>query len=179
MPDRRDPGDHGASLFDPGYPARAGAPIMPKLAEPAPEAGTASITDFHRWTRDQSDALASRDHARLDVVNLLDEVESVGRSQRTALESHLCVLLVHLLKFRMQPQRTTPSRRHTLKAQRVAIARLIARNPSLRAYPAAILDATYRDAVRDAAGETGLDPRLFPPALPFALDEILDPEFEP
>ncbi|SFV08212.1 protein of unknown function DUF29 [Methylobacterium sp. 174MFSha1.1] len=148
---------------------------MPKLVERAPDSGAASITDFHRWTREQADALASRDHARLDVVNLIDEVESVGRSQRTALESHLCVLLVHLLKFRMQPQRATPSWRHTLKAQRTAIARLIARNPSLRAYPAAILDATYRDAVRDAAGEIGIDPRLFPQAVPFTLD----PEFEP
>lgn len=152
---------------------------MPKLAERAPEDGAAYVTDFHRWTCEQADALASHDHARLDVVNLLDEVESVGRSQRTALESHLCVLLVHLLKFRMQPQRATPSWRHTLKAQRTAIARLIARNPSLRAYPAAILEATYRDAVRDAAGETGIDPRVFPSALPFTLGQILDPGFEP
>ncbi len=152
---------------------------MPKLAERAPDSGAAYDTDFHRWTREQADALASHDHLRLDVVNLLDEVESVGRSQRTTLESHLCVLLVHLLKFRMQPQRATPSWRHTLKAQRAAITRLIARNPSLHAYPAAILEETYRDAVRDAAGETRIDPRLFPLALPFTLDQILDPEFEP
>ncbi|KTS20320.1 hypothetical protein NS228_21430 [Methylobacterium indicum] len=153
---------------------------MPKLAErAAPEAGTAYDTDFHRWTREQARALATRNLAHLDIANLLDEVESVGRSQRTALESHLCVLLVHLLKFRVQPQRATPSWRHTLKAQRAAIARLIARNPSLRAYPAAILDETYRDAVRDAAGETRLDPRLVPPASPFTLDQILDPGFEP
>ncbi|AWN52431.1 DUF29 domain-containing protein [Methylobacterium sp. 17Sr1-1] len=152
---------------------------MPRLADRAPDPGAAYVTDFHRWTREQADALASRDHARLDVVNLLDEVESVDRGQRTALESHLCVLLVHLLKFRMQPQRATPSWRHTLKAQRTAFARLIARNPSLRAYPAAILDATYRDAARDTAGETGMDPRLFPQAAPFTLNQILDPEFEP
>jgi len=147
---------------------------MPKLAERAPEAG-AYDTDFHRWTREQARALATGDHPHLDIANLLDEVESVGRSQRTALESHLCVLLVHLLKFRVQPQRATPSWRHTLKAQRAAIARLIARNPSLRAYPAMILEEAYRDA----AVETRLDLRLFPPVLPFTLDQILDPDFEP
>jgi predicted DNA-binding ribbon-helix-helix protein len=152
---------------------------MPELAERAPDISAAYDTDFHRWTRDQAAALAARDHARLDVVNLLDEVESVGRSQRTGLESHLRVLLVRLLKFRVQPQRATPSWRHTLKAQRAAIARLIVRNPSLHTFPMAILDETYRDAVRDAAGETRIDPRLFPSALPFTLDQILDPEFEP
>lgn len=147
---------------------------MPKLAEQAPNTGTCD-TDFLRWTREQAQALAARDLAHLDITNLPDEGESVGRRQRTALESHLCVLLVHLLTCRAQPQRATPSRRHDLKAQRAAIARLIARNPSRRAYPAAILDETYRDAVRDAAGETRLDPRLFPPLLPFSLD----PDFEP
>ncbi|WP_167350701.1 DUF29 domain-containing protein [Methylobacterium variabile] len=152
---------------------------MPEIAERMPDTGTAYRVDFYRWTREQARALAARDHAHLDVVNLLDEVESVGRSQRTALESHLCVLLVHLLKFQAQPQRATPSWRHTLKAQRTAIARLIARSPSLRAYPAAIVEETYRDAVRDAAEETRLDPRLFPPALSFTLDQILDPGFEP
>jgi len=153
---------------------------MPKLAErAAPEAGTSYDTDFHRWTREQARALATRNLAHLDIANLLDEVESVGCSQRTALASHLCVLLVHLLKLQVQPQRATPSWRHTLKAQRAAIARLIARNPSLRTYPAAILDEAYRDAVRDAAGETRLDPRLFPPASPFTLDQIRDPDFEP
>ena len=152
---------------------------MPKLAERAPDSGASPETDFHRWTREQADALATRDRARLDVVNLLDEVESLDRSQRTALESHLCVLLVHPLEVRVQPDRARPSWRHPVKAQRAAIARLIARNPSLRACPAASLDETYRDAVRDAAGETRLDPRQFPPALPFTLDQILDPEFEP
>ncbi|WP_171070295.1 DUF29 family protein [Methylobacterium terricola] len=87
---------------------------MPKLAGRAPESG-ACDTDSHRWTREQSQAPASRDRAYLGIANLLDEVESVGRSPRTALESHLGVLLVHLLTVQVQPQRATPRWRHTLK----------------------------------------------------------------
>ncbi|MEH3144868.1 MAG: DUF29 domain-containing protein [Methylobacterium frigidaeris] len=136
-------------------------------------------SDFHRWTQQQARVLAERDDAALDIRNLIDEVGSVGRSQRSAIESHLRVLLVHLLKFRVQPERASPSRRHTLSAQRGAIERLIRRNPSLRGYPAEILADAYRDAVEDAARETRLPEERFPDSCPFPLARILDPDFEP
>ncbi|RVU21863.1 DUF29 domain-containing protein [Methylobacterium oryzihabitans] len=135
--------------------------------------------DFHRWTQEQARALDVRDHAALDIRNLIDEVESVGRSQRNAIESHLRVLLMHLLKFQVQPERASPSWRHTLRAQRGAITRLIRRNPSLRGYPAEILAEVYRDAVEDAARETRLPQERFPGSCPFPLARILDPDFEP
>lgn len=136
-------------------------------------------TDFHAWALGQARALTERRLGELDVVNLLDEVESLGRSQRAAIESRLEVLIAHLLKFRVQPHRVTPSWRLTLKEQRRALARLVARNPSLRRYPAEVLDAVYADAVRAAARETFLDEDRFPDANPFTLDQILDPGFEP
>jgi hypothetical protein len=135
--------------------------------------------DFYRWTQDQAQSLSDRRGRALDAINLIDEVESLGRSQRAAIESHLRVLIVHLLRFLVQPERATPSWRRTLRNQRREIARLLARSPSLRGYPAEVLAETYDDAARGAAQETNLDRGRFPADLPFTLEEILDPDFEP
>jgi hypothetical protein len=134
-------------------------------------------TDFYAWARGQARAMTAGERESLDLENLIDEVESVGRSQRAAIESHLSVLIVHLLKFRFQPERITVSWRITLRNQRRDIERLITRSPSLRGYPAEILAETYRDAVRRAAQETGIDEAAFPRELPFTLAQILDPDF--
>ncbi len=136
-------------------------------------------TDFYAWACGQVRAMATRERGRLDVANLIDEVESVGRSQRAAIESHLSVLIIHLLKFQVQPERATVSWRITLRNQRRDIERLIQRSPSLRGYPAEILSEIYSDAVRRAAQETGIDEAVFPRGLPFTLAQILDPDFMP
>ena len=135
-------------------------------------------TDFHGWARSQARALADRDLAALDLENLIDEVETLGRSQRHAIRSHLEVLIAHLLKFRLQPERATPSWRRTLRNQRREIARLIERNPSLGSFPAEVLADTYRDAVRLDADETRIGVGAFPKACPFTLEQIRDPDFE-
>lgn len=152
---------------------------MTKAALKPPPAASLYETDFHAWASGQARAMAKGEHDALDIANMIDEVESVGRSQRAAIESHLTVLIIHLLKFRMQPSRITVSWRVTLRNQRKDIEQRIARNPSLREYPASILTEVYRSAVRRAAQETRLDEADFPSDLPFTLAQILDPDFVP
>lgn len=152
---------------------------MTKAAMKPPLADDLYEADFYAWGRAQARAIAGLELPALDIDNLIDEVETVGRSQRSAIESHLRVLLIHLLKFRAQPGRVTVSWRITLSSQRLSIRRLVARSPSLADYPARILDEAYADAVRGAAKETGLPEGAFPSACPFALSQILDPGFVP
>lgn len=152
---------------------------MSKVALSPPAADNLYERDFYAWTQAQARMLARRDDAALDVVNLLEEVESLGRSQRNAILARLEVLIAHLLKFRLQPERASPSWRRTLREQRRQIERLIARNPSLRGLPGGALPEVYPDAVRAAAAETRLAEAVFPRACPFTIDEILDPGFEP
>jgi Domain of unknown function DUF29 len=46
-------------------------------------------TDFYRWTQTQAAALRAKDFATLDLENLAEEIESLGRSDRRAIVSHL------------------------------------------------------------------------------------------
>ena len=111
--------------------------------------------------------------------NLAEEIESLGRSERYEIESRLKVLLVHLLKWRYQPQAQSNGWKGTIREQRARIARRIGDSPSLRGYPEEILADEYSFAVPQAADETGLSEDAFPAACPFTVEQILDPGFLP
>jgi uncharacterized protein DUF29 len=62
-------------------------------------------TDFYAWTLAQAQALRAKDWAALDLEQLAEEIESVGKRNRRAVHGHLRVLLLHLLKSTAQPSR--------------------------------------------------------------------------
>lgn len=152
---------------------------MTKAALRPPSADSLYDRDFYAWTQEQGRALATRADRRLDIVNLIDEVESLGGSQRTAIESRLAVLIAHLLKMLIQPEQVSASWRGTTREQRRKIAQLIARSPSLHTVPSEALPDAYDEAIRVAARDTFLEESAFPEVCPFTLEQILDPGFEP
>ena len=54
--------------------------------------------DFYSWTQQQAAFLKARQFNELDFDNLIEEIETIRRSEKRALESRLAVLLQHLLK---------------------------------------------------------------------------------
>ena len=60
-------------------------------------------TDFYQWTQTMALALRQGHWQDLDIENLVEEIESLGRSEKRALKSRLEVLLMHLLKWAYQP----------------------------------------------------------------------------
>jgi hypothetical protein len=136
-------------------------------------------TDFYRWTQTQAAALRAKDFAALDLGNLAEEIESLGRSDRRAVVCHLERLLLHLLKWREQPQGRGPSWRSTIRHARREIGKLLAESPSLHDYPARQMAAAYRHAREDAADATGLPLTTFPEACPWAPEQVWDADFWP
>ena len=59
--------------------------------------------DFLLWTEDTVVKLEANDFARLDLVNLIEEINALGKSQRHAMRSLLRRLIEHLLKRRFVP----------------------------------------------------------------------------
>ena len=135
--------------------------------------------DFHAWTQQQSDLLRSEQWSHVDVARLIQELESMGASERRALIHRLAIVLAHLLKWQHQPSFRGRSWQLTLKEQRRQLQRLLRDNPSLKARLSSFIDDAYGDAILLAARETGFDEQDFPEHCPYAQNDLLDPDFYP
>lgn len=135
--------------------------------------------DFWLWTQAMAEALKSGNFSQLDLQNLAEEVDSLGRSDRRELQSRLTVLLMHLLKWQFQSDMRSGSWRGTLAEQRIRIVKLLQESPSLRSFFEASMDECYDDAKVKASEETGLIITTFPLICPYAIADILSIEFLP
>lgn len=126
--------------------------------------------DFLAWIEAQAQALRTRQVSGLDWDNLLDELESMGRSEKNALRSHLRVLLMHLMKWQWQPQKQSKSWAGTIRNQRRELKYLIKDSPSLKRLIPEMLPDVWGDAIDEATFETGLAASVFPDACPWDID---------
>jgi len=136
-------------------------------------------TDFYGWIQNQAGILKAGNFASLDLDNLIEEIEDMGKSRQRALESRLEMLLMHLLKWQFQPKRRGTSWELTIEEQRDRIAKLLRENPSLKSRVQEILGEAYRFAIRLAVQETGLSRSTFPAQCPWTFEQATDPDFWP
>ena len=90
-----------------------------------------------RWSEVQATNLRRAGQARanlpLDWINLAEEIESLGRSQRRELRSRIAVIIEHLLKLEQSPAtEPRPGWIETIGRERREIERLLEDSPSLR-----------------------------------------------
>ncbi len=98
-------------------------------------------TDFYTWTQEQVSLLKTQQWEQLDTVNLIEEIETLGRRERQELRNRLGVLLGHLLKWQFQTEKRSNSCLSTIREQRVQIKLLLQDSPSLKPY----LDEVFLD----------------------------------
>ncbi len=135
--------------------------------------------DFYAWTQQQVEFLRSGNLSEIDVKHLIEEIESMGASERRELINRLAVLLAHLLKWQHQPSFRGRIWQLTLKEQRRQLQRLLKDNPGLHARLEEFIADAYLDSILLAAKETGLEESAFPLSCPYTLDNLLDADFYP
>ncbi len=129
--------------------------------------------DFYQWTQEQAALLKSGLLSQLDVTNLIEEIESMGRSEKRELVNRLVILIAHLLKWDCQPERRGWSWELTIKEQRLKLNDHINDNPSLQAiFDDAVISA-YRQAIVKAMRETGLPEAAFPGTCPYTIKQLI------
>jgi Domain of unknown function DUF29 len=136
-------------------------------------------SDFYAWTLEQAALLRNQQWTQVDLSNLIEEIESLGKQQRQELRNHLCILIGHLLKWEHQPQNRSRSWLATLRVQRLDILELLEDNPSLKPYLEEALQKAYLKGVALAVGETNLPERTFANRCPYRLSEVLSDRFYP
>jgi hypothetical protein len=134
--------------------------------------------DFYAWTQAQAAALRAKAWEALDLDNLAEEIESLGKSDRRAVQSHLKVLLQHLLKCAYQPPPHASWRANIREARR-QIELILDDSPSLRRQLPSFVTWAYPHACQDAADETGLSLATFPETCPWPPERALEENFLP
>ncbi|GAB6140859.1 DUF29 domain-containing protein [Methylosoma difficile] len=135
--------------------------------------------DFYSWTQEQAGLLRAGRLSDLDIQNLIEEIETMGRSEKRELQSRLTVLLVHLLKWTYQPERRGRSWTLTIEGQRINFQDVFEDNPGLKPQIEAIFSNAYRLARINASKETGLDRRIFPETCPWTFEQVIDDGYYP
>jgi len=135
--------------------------------------------DFFAWSRRTASLLRAHRFSEVDVAHLAEEVEDMGKRDRRELDSRVQLLLVHLLKWLLQPTRQSRSWKATIVTQRAEIDGVLRDSPSLRSRVASELQRTYTVAVDRTAAETGTARERFPTRCPWSARQLLDPRFYP
>ncbi len=139
-------------------------------------------TDFVEWAGHTAKLLRERRFEDVDLENLIEEVEDLGKRDRYAVRSQLSRMLMHLVKERIQPERAGRSWRASVVNARRAMRGRIAQSPSLRPYLDLTLEEVYQEAVTDALDETQTRSQRtsfhLPVRCPFTIAELLsaDPD---
>ncbi|MBD2676185.1 MULTISPECIES: DUF29 domain-containing protein [Nostoc] len=136
-------------------------------------------TDFHAWTQQQANLLRHHQWSQLDLSNLIEEIESLGRKERQELRNRLSILIGHLLKWEYQPEQRSRSWLATIRVQRRETLKLLNENPSLKPCLAELLQEAYENARDLASGETNLPLSTFSEQCLYSLENIISDRFYP
>ena len=135
--------------------------------------------DFFLWLETTALLLKESRFNEIDIANLVEEIECMGRSEKRSITSNLEVLLMHLLKYKYQPQKRTNSWRLTIYEHRDRVIQGLEESPSLKRYYQEKFLSCYQKARKKASIETGLKILTFPEDCPFELELILDSDYLP
>jgi predicted nucleic acid-binding Zn-ribbon protein len=130
--------------------------------------------DFYAWTQRQVELLQAQQWEQVDIQNLIEEIESLGRQERQELRNRLGVLLGHLLKWRYQPEARSKSWAATIREQRERIQEHLTETPSLKPYLPEAIHKGYRYGLNLVDKETPLDLKHLPQSCPFSEAEIFE-----
>jgi hypothetical protein len=132
--------------------------------------------DPYAWAHDQAALLRAGRFDALDLEHLIEEVEDLAGSLKSAARSRATTVMAHLLKLQHSPaQNPRLAWRETIRTQRTRLLNDL--TPSLRRHLAGRLSELYARARHDAEGslhDHGEDDAAdaLPATCPYTLDQI-------
>jgi Domain of unknown function DUF29 len=132
--------------------------------------------DFYVWAQDQATLFRAGRFDALDLEHLIEEVEDLAGSMKSAVRSRATTVMEHLLKLQHSPaQSPRLAWRQTIRTQRTRLLNDL--TPTLQRHLAEQLPDLYARARHDAEGslrdhgENDAADAL-PEACPYTLDQI-------
>lgn len=139
-------------------------------------------TDYQLWLEQTLAKLRSQDFSNLDLENLIEEIESLGKSDKRAIASYLMRLCEHLLKIKYwQSEREACFRGWDLEVAnfRMEIRAILKDSPSLKKHLDENFVSEYKNARKLFLKASGLSANQIPEEPEFTLEQALDEDWLP
>ena len=138
--------------------------------------------DLHLWLVKTADLLKKKRFEELDLENLIEEIESMGKRERRELANRLTTIIEHLLKLTYWTEVKEENARGwriTIVEQRRQIIRLLADSPSLKTWLEEIFLECYEAARTDTIKANYLPENIFPLQPFLTVEELLNLDYLP
>lgn len=139
-------------------------------------------TDYQCWLDQTVTYLRAQDFSNLDLENLIEEIESLGRSDKHAISSYLMRLCEHLLKIKYwESERESCFRGWDLEIAnfRLQIQEQLDTSPSLKSFLKDNFLKQYQNGRKLFLKASKLNASLIPEAPEFTLEQVLDEDWLP
>jgi hypothetical protein len=152
--------------------------------QPQVKAQPASLydTDYQLWLDHTVSQLKAQDFSQIDLENLIEEIESLGRSEKHAISSYLMRLCEHLLKIKYcESEREMCLRgwKHEVLNFRVQLQEALEASPSLKTFLQDVFVKQYKNGRKLFLNASELDTSLIPQEPDFTLEQALDEDWLP
>lgn len=138
--------------------------------------------DFLRWTEEQVALFRSGKLSELDLDNIFEELEDMGKEQKVALQSLLRNIIIHLLKLDLSPSTDPrPAWVEEITEFRDQAQTRIEETPSLKHYADGLFIKAWPQAKRAAekSFEAYHENVSVPDENPYSLDQVLNHDYLP
>jgi hypothetical protein len=139
-------------------------------------------TDFNQWIEETVKQLQNKDFQEIDLENLIEEVATLGRSEKREVYSLLMRILEHVLKlayWESEREYNQKHWQHEIFHFRKQLNKALKDSPSLKPYLISIFDDSYKDACHGIALLTELPLSTFPVEPIGTPEQILDENWLP
>ena len=136
-------------------------------------------TDEVAWYEENAKLIRKNKFELIDIKHIAEHLEDMGRREKNELLTRAIELLMHLLKWKYQPERQGVSWEKSIREQRRIINIEIKTSTNLKKYLNENYAEAYKEARYYAAEETHLPLKTFPSTPPFSISEVLKIGFFP
>ncbi|MBE9103151.1 DUF29 domain-containing protein [Vacuolonema iberomarrocanum] len=138
--------------------------------------------DYHRWLETTVAQLKFRNVENLDYDNLIEELESLGKSEKRALSSYMMRLCEHLLKVQYWEQERAQCLRGwivEIRNFRLQIQAILEDSPSLKNHLESRFIRDYQNARNLFLDASSLESSSIPQTPPFSVEQVLNQTWLP
>ena len=134
--------------------------------------------DDYLWVERTIELLKEKKLNELDIENLIEELEDLGRERKNKVESLLRQIIIHLLLLEYWSQESQYNASHwqaEITEFRFQINGILTKN--LKSYLASKIELIYQNSVKYTQRKTNLN--MFPEKCPYTLEQLLDEDWFP